>query len=224
MSQRVADLVINNEDQIFTELLFQTQIRKAGKLEHATGGGKESLHSESSVVPDSFFLDIKACVGLIHSAMCLQYKEDKKGRAWFRNPDLTAAKIGRQPKPFCAMLASVFMNCEQWVNLVQSHYDNLADDDKQPPVVTEGMMADYFYNIEGMRTLAFGLVCFLLQLLILIFAIDGKGFQSCPHQEGGRFSETFRNEKGAHCLLLKNCNAISDQAHQSGLILWRIIF
>ena len=214
MSQRVADLVINNEefttriakvtlskmiqrdvslliiDQIFTELLFQTQIRKAGKLEHATGGGKESLHSESSVVPDSFFLDIKACVGLIHSAMCLQYKEDKKGRAWFRNPDLTVAKIGRQPKPFCAMLASVFMNSEQWVNLVQSHYDNLADDDEQPPVVTEGMMADYFYNIEGMRTLAFGLVCFVLKRFILIIAIDGKSFQSCPHQEGRRFSET----------------------------------
>jgi hypothetical protein len=187
VSQRVADLVINNEEfttriakvtlskmiqrdvsllimyQIIAEVLFQTEIRKAGKMEHAAGGGKESLHSESTTVPNSFFLEIKASVGLIDSAMCLQYKEDKKGRAWFRNPELTVAKIGRQPKPFSAMLASVFMNCEQWVNLVQSHYDNLADDDKQPPVVTEGMMADYFYNIEGMRTLAFGLVCFHVQ-------------------------------------------------------------
>ena len=187
MSQRVADLVINNEEftsriakvtlskmiqrdvslinihSRISNVLFQTQIRKAGKMEHAAGGGKESLHSESSIVPDSFFLDIKASVGLIHSAMCLQYKEDKKGRAWFRNPDLTVAKIGRQPKPFCAMLASVFINCEQWVNLVQSHYDNLADDDHQSPVVTEGMMADYFYDIEGMRTLAFGLVSFVLK-------------------------------------------------------------
>ena len=67
MSQRVADLVINNEEfttriakvtlskmiqrdvsllimyQIIAEVLFQTEIRKAGKMEHAAGGGKESL-------------------------------------------------------------------------------------------------------------------------------------------------------------------------------------
>ena len=137
-------------------------MRKAGKSEHAAGG-RESLHSDSSVVPASFFMDVKASVGIIHSAMCLHYKEDTKGRAWFRNPDLTVAKITKQPKPFSAMLASVFMNCQQWVKLVQSHYDNLADDDDEPPVVTEGMMTDYFLNIEGMRTLAFGLVDLFLK-------------------------------------------------------------
>jgi len=64
VSQRVADLVINNEEfttriakvtlskmiqrdvsllimyQIIAEVLFQTEIRKAGKMEHAAGGGK----------------------------------------------------------------------------------------------------------------------------------------------------------------------------------------
>ena len=56
------------------------------------------------------------------------------------------------------MLANVFMRNDEWVKLVQSHYDNLVDDGGEPPVITEGMMTDYFFNIEGMRTVAFGLV------------------------------------------------------------------
>ena len=140
----------------------QAQIRKAGIMEHAAGGGKESLHLDSMVVPTEFFMEPKASVGLITSAMSSHFKDDSKGRAWFRNPDTTVAKITKQTKPFCAMLSSVFMNSQEWVELVQSHYDNLVDDGAEPPVVTEGMMTDYFYNIEGMRTVAFGLVCYRL--------------------------------------------------------------
>ena len=131
-------------------------------MEHAAGGGKESLHLDSMVVPTEFFMEPKASVGLITSAMSSHFKDDSKGRAWFRNPDTTVAKITKQTKPFCAMLSSVFMNSQEWVELVQSHYDNLVDDGAEPPVVTEGMMTDYFYNIEGMRTVAFGLVCYRL--------------------------------------------------------------
>jgi len=135
-------------------------------MEHAAGGGKESLHLDSMVVPTEFFKEPKASVSLIDSAMSLHFKDDSKGRSWFRNPDTTVAKISKHPKPFSAMLASVFMNNQEWVDLVQSHYDNLVDDGGEPPVVTEGMMADYFYNIEGMRTVAFGLVWYHFTLLI----------------------------------------------------------
>ena len=121
---------------------------------------------DSMEVPTAFFKEPKASVTLIDSAMSHHFKDDSKGRSWFRNPDTTVAKITKHPKPFSAMLASVFMNNQEWVNLVQSHYDNLVDDDGEPPVVTEGMMADYFYNIEGMRTVAFGLVRCHVPLLI----------------------------------------------------------
>ena len=141
-------------------LCAQAQIRKAGIMEHAAGGGKESLHLDSMALPTAFFMEPKASVSLIHSAMSLHFKDDSKGRSWFRNPEITVAKISKQTKPFCAMLSSVFMNSQEWVELVQSHYDNLVDDGEEPPVVTERMMTDYFFNIEGMRTVAFGLVCY----------------------------------------------------------------
>ena len=150
-------------------------------MEHAAGGGKESLHSDSIAVPAEFFMDLKGCVRFIDSAMCLHYKEDNKGRAWFRNPDTTVTKITRHAKPFSAMLANVFMHNHEWVSLVQSHYDNLVDDGGEPPVITEGMMTDYFFNIEGMRTVAFGLVRPHPNCQTLNFATDGKGFHSCSY-------------------------------------------
>ena len=56
------------------------------------------------------------------------------------------------------MLATVFMNDQRWVDLVQSHYDNLVDDGREAPVVTKATMTTYFEGLEGMRTLAFGVV------------------------------------------------------------------
>ena len=56
------------------------------------------------------------------------------------------------------MLASVFMKDQRWVELVQSHFENLVDDGGDAPVVTEGMMREFFLNIEGMRSIAFELV------------------------------------------------------------------
>ena len=50
------------------------------------------------------------------------------------------------------------MQDQRWVDLVQSHYENLVEDGGESPVVTVGMMRDYFTNIEGMRSIAFELV------------------------------------------------------------------
>jgi hypothetical protein len=129
-------------------------IRKSSVLEVANGGGHESLHSDSLVVPDSFFLEKKKCVDLIDSAMSEHFKPDAAGRAWFRNPDLSESKVPKRTKPFSALLATIFMQDQRWVHLVQ----NLIEDGGDCPVITVGMMRDYFTNIEGMRSIAFELV------------------------------------------------------------------
>ena len=71
-------------------------IRKSSVSEVANGGGYESLHSESLVVPDSFFMEKKKCVDLIDSAMSEHFKPDAAGRAWFRNPDLSESKLPKR--------------------------------------------------------------------------------------------------------------------------------
>ena len=133
-------------------------IRKSSVSEVANGGGHESLHSESLVVPDSFFMEKKKCVDLIDSAMSEHFKPDAAGRASFRNPDLSESKVPKRTKPFSALLATIFMQDQRWVDLVQSHYENLVEDGGESPVVTVGMMRDYFTNIEGIRSIAFELV------------------------------------------------------------------
>ena len=92
------------------------------------------------------------------SAMTEHFKPDSAGRAWFRNPELSESKLKKRTKPFSAMLASVFIQDQRWVTLVQSHYENLVDDGSEAPIVTQGMMRDFFLNIEGMRSIAFDLV------------------------------------------------------------------
>ena len=133
-------------------------IRKSAVFDVANGGGHESLHAESIVVPESFFMDRKKCVDLMDSAMSEHFKPDSAGRAWFRNPELSESKLKKRTKPFSAMLASVFIQDQRWVTLVQSHYENLVDDGSEAPIVTQGMMRDFFLNIEGMRSIAFDLV------------------------------------------------------------------
>ena len=133
-------------------------IRKSAVIDIANGGGHESLHSESIVVPESFFMDRKKSVELIDSVMSEHFKPDSADRAWFRNPDLSESKLKKRTKPFSAMLASVFIQDQRWVNLVQSHYENLVDDGSETPIVTQTLMRDYFLNIEGMRSIAFDLV------------------------------------------------------------------
>ena len=139
-------------------IALQAVIRQNSKFELANGGGHESLHSESIQIPDQFFLDSKKSVDLVDNAMSKHFKPDRAGRAWFRNPDLSEARITKRTKPFAAMLASVFMKDQRWVELVQSHFENLVDDGGDAPVVTEGMMREFFLNIEGMRSIAFELV------------------------------------------------------------------
>ena len=133
-------------------------IRKSAVLEVANGGGHESLHSECVLVPDCFFRERKKSVDLVDSAMSEHFKPDGAGRAWFRNPETSETKIKKRTKLFSAMLATVFMQDQRWVNLVQSHYENLVEDGRDSPVVTLGMMQEYFLNIEGMRSVAFDLV------------------------------------------------------------------
>ena len=116
------------------------------------------MHSDSIFIPDQFFIDYKKSVRLVDEAMSEHFKPDRAGRAWFRNPDLSEAKIAKRTKAFSSMLACVYIKDQRWVDLVQSHYANLIDDGGDTPVVTEGMMRDYFLNIEGMRTIAFDLV------------------------------------------------------------------
>jgi len=117
------------------------------------------LHSESIQIPDNFFIDCKKSVDLVDGTMSEHFKEDRAGRAWFRNPELSEGKITKRTKPFAAMLASIYMKDQRWVDLVQSHFQNLVDDGGDAPVVTEAMMRDFFLFIEGMRTIAFDLVC-----------------------------------------------------------------
>jgi len=133
-------------------------IRKSAVFDVANGGGHESLHAQSIAVPESFFMDRKKCVDLMDSAMSEHFKPDSAGRAWFRNPELSESKLKKRTKPFSAMLASVFIQDQRWVTLVQSHYANLVDDGSEAPIVTQSMMRDYFLNIEGMRSIAFDLV------------------------------------------------------------------
>ena len=128
-------------------------------MEARLGGGHESLHADSIAVPDTFFIDPKKAVDLIDEAMCEYFKPDRADRAWFRNPDLSEHKLTKRTKPFAAMLATIFMNDQRWIDLVQSHFDNLVDDGRESPIVTKTMMTEYFENIEGMRTVAFSLVC-----------------------------------------------------------------
>ena len=127
-------------------------------LQVRLGGGHESLHDDAIAVPNTFFMDHKKCVQLIDEAMSEQFKADRADRAWFRNPDLSEAKLTKRSKQFSAVLATVFINDQQWVDLVQSHYDNLVDDGREAPVVTKATMTTYFEGLEGMRTLAFGVV------------------------------------------------------------------
>ena len=87
-----------------------------------------------------------------------QFKPDRADRAWFRNPDLSEAKLTKRTKQFSAVLATVFMNDERWVGLVKSHYDNLIDDGRESVVVTKAAMTAYFEGLEGMRTHAFSVV------------------------------------------------------------------
>ena len=133
-------------------------MRKESLLQVRLGGGHESLHDDAIAVPNTFFMDHKKCVRLIDEAMSEQFKPDRADRAWFRNPDLSEAKLTKRSKQFSAVLATVFMNDQRWVDLVQSHYDNLVDDGRQAPVVTKATMTTYFEGLEGMRTLAFGVV------------------------------------------------------------------
>jgi len=133
-------------------------MRKQSSIEVRLGGGHESLHDDAIVIPDTFFMDHKKCVHLIDEAMSEQFKPDRADRAWYRNPDLSEPKLTKRTKQFSAVLATVFMNDQQWVELVQSHYDNLVDDGREPPVVTKALMTAYFEGLEGMRTLAFGVV------------------------------------------------------------------
>jgi hypothetical protein len=133
-------------------------MRKHSLLEARLGGGHESLHSDSLAVPSTFFMDHKKCVTLIDEAMSDQFKPDRADRAWFRNPDLSEAKLTKRTKQFSAVLATVFMNDERWVGLVKSHYDNLIDDGRESVVVTKAAMTAYFEGLEGMRTHAFSVV------------------------------------------------------------------
>jgi hypothetical protein len=160
-------------------------IRKSAVLEVANGGGHESLHSESVMVPDCFFLDHKKSVDVVDSAMSEHFKPDGAGRAWFRNPETSESKIKKRTKLFSAMLATVFMQDQRWVNLVQSHYENLVDDGCDSPVVTLKMMQDYFLNIEGMRSVAFDLVRAILSLSIAnSHCTDEASFQLCTPEKG----------------------------------------
>ena len=194
-------------------------------MEHAAGGGKESLHSDSIAVPAEFFMDLKGCVRFIDSAMCLHYKEDNKGRAWFRNPDTTVTKIGRHAKPFSAMLANVFMRNDEWVKLVQSHYDNLVDDGGEPPVITEGMMTDYFFNIEGMRTVAFGLVSHDHNRERTKFSNRWKRHSPMLARKRGMHSENALKKRRFEEFSLFMFNIYTtDKAHQSGLGFGRVVF
>ena len=135
-------------------------MRKQSLEEVRLGGGHESLHNDAIAVPNTFFMDHKnlKCVQMIDEAMSNQFKPDRAERAWFRNPDLSEAKLTKRTKQFSTVLATVFMNDQRWVELVQSHYDNLLDDGRELPVVTKSTMTAYFEGLEGMRTLAFGVV------------------------------------------------------------------
>ena len=127
-------------------------------MEVRLGGGHESLHDECIAIPSTFFMDHKKSVQLIDEAMSEQFKPDRADRAWFRNPDLSEPKLTKRTKQFSAVLASIFMNDQRWVDLVQSHYDNLLEDSREPLIVTKATMTAYFEGLEGMRSIAFEIV------------------------------------------------------------------
>ena len=111
------------------------------------------------------------------------------------------------------------------MKLVQSHYDNLVDDGGEPPVITEGMMTDYFFNIEGMRTVAFGLVSNdRNRIPTKLKQQMEKAFTHARTKKGDAFRK--RSEKKRFeefCLFVFDVEII-DQAHQSGLRFGRVVF
>ena len=106
--------------------------------------------SEKPTLSDEFFDET------VNEAMKSLGDKTGSSKPWFSNGRTTMQKIEADVECVSHLLASIFINDERWIKLVESHNVNLHGGEQ--PLMDISIMEAYFGDVAIVRSKAFGLV------------------------------------------------------------------
>ena len=139
-------------------------MRKTRLIRREVGESSVSLHDDSlEVLSEKPTLSEEFFDETVNDAMKSFADKTGSSKPWFSNGRTTIQKIEADVECVSHLLASIFINDEQWIKLVESHNINLHGDDQ--PLMDLKIMQAYFGDVASIRSRAFDLVRFVCLIL-----------------------------------------------------------